>query len=674
MGVALVLAVLSLGLHSWRIATAVAGPVDTFIGLLGLLPLVLAVFPWGHRPAGPTATGDWTEALRSAELERLETSLRDRGVEVAPTDVLGEIVEPKGSGDLPPPVVAGMTGLVRLWDRGDPPRLVVVGAPGAGKTVVLERLARDLIRAGGASAPVPVILSVAGWDPGLPFDRWLVGQLAEMYPAITGPGSAVMESDVLRAFRWDERIVPFLDGFDEVVGVRRAALLEALNRTLGARRPVVLASREAELTAAAAEVGPVRGSVVVRLRPVGVEQLDAYLAATRPAAYARWAPVLASMRSDPGSVLLRALSTPLMQWLAVEVYARPATRPGELLDLARFPDVQAVGRHLLTSLVGSAFDATAILGPGERRWDSRRAGAWLANVARAANDDERGRIRWWALHESLLPRLGAVLAAGGFLGVVAVAQWSVAAAAALTAAVFWAVVCGDLFVWAYGAVRVVERGGEPTPAEFRAGRGAPVLSRATVRLVVPTAALAVLAVWATARAGGSSAGLSAADTALLAAQGTVLAALLGTFGGAAAAVILIRWGSLDAAVSPEHSLDPQDLLRRDARATAAVAGAFAAGLAVVTLVSWRLLGTDEAVPDGLVAAAVAAGAVVSPCRFTAWPTFRVAHLCLAVRGRLPFRYSAFLKGATARGILRADGAAYQFRHTLLREVLVPGDG
>jgi hypothetical protein len=56
----------------------------------------------------------------------------------------------------------------------------------------------------------------------------------------------------------------------------------------------------------------------------------------------------------------------------------------------------------------------------------------------------------------------------------------------------------------------------------------------------------------------------------------------------------------------------------------------------------------------------------------AWPLYVLARSWLALRGRLPWRFSAFLEDAHELGILRRVGAVYQFRHADLQDRLVAG--
>src|SRR5262245_31049324 len=55
--------------------------------------------------------------------------------------------------------------LVDVLDRIPTGRLVLLGEPGAGKTVLLIRLVLDLLSRRAAGEPVPVLLPVASWDP-----------------------------------------------------------------------------------------------------------------------------------------------------------------------------------------------------------------------------------------------------------------------------------------------------------------------------------------------------------------------------------------------------------------------------------------------------------------------------------------------------------------------------
>ncbi|MEU1466372.1 hypothetical protein ABZ467_38420 [Streptomyces sp. NPDC005727] len=66
-------------------------------------------------------------------------------------------------------------------------RLVILGEPGAGKSVLLIRLLQDLIARRSNGAPVPVLFSLASWDPHQPLKTWMADQLRCAYPGLTSP-------------------------------------------------------------------------------------------------------------------------------------------------------------------------------------------------------------------------------------------------------------------------------------------------------------------------------------------------------------------------------------------------------------------------------------------------------------------------------------------------------
>jgi hypothetical protein len=71
-------------------------------------------------------------------------------------------------------------------------------------------------------------------------------------------------------------------------------------------------------------------------------------------------------------------------------------------------------------------------------------------------------------------------------------------------------------------------------------------------------------------------------------------------------------------------------------------------------------------------AGIAAGitfALTSATLNTAWPSYQLARCWLAVRRQLPWSLMSFLRDAHQRGVLRQDGAAYQFRHIELQHRL-----
>jgi hypothetical protein len=89
--------------------------------------------------------------------------------------------------------------LAKVLARVPTGRLVVLGAPGAGKTMLMVGLVLDLLADRARGGPVPVLASLASWNPEeQDLHSWLSAQLAIDYPALdtaaprdTGGGSLI---------------------------------------------------------------------------------------------------------------------------------------------------------------------------------------------------------------------------------------------------------------------------------------------------------------------------------------------------------------------------------------------------------------------------------------------------------------------------------------------------
>lgn len=305
--------------------------------------------------------------------------------------------------------------IVEVFSRRLPTRrLVVLGEPGAGKTVLLIRLLLGLLHQRPAHGPVPVLLSLASWDPSRkPLFSWMAQRLRRAHPALTAPVTnprTGKTSDLAHALLDSGRILPFLDGFDELPVGLRALALDAINQALPPGHPAVLASRTAEYRAAYLRLGTVarfNGAAGIRLLPLTPEQAATYLRRDAggphsPAAH-RWHTVTRLLGT--GTPVGQALSTPFGLFLARTIYnprpgAEPAhaSHPDDLCDSRRFPTRARVEAHLLNAFVPSAYATHAHCSPEK----ARRTFAFLA---RHLEDNHRGSpdFFWWDLPYALSP-------------------------------------------------------------------------------------------------------------------------------------------------------------------------------------------------------------------------------------------------------------------------------
>jgi hypothetical protein len=177
-------------------------------------------------------------------------------------------------------------------------QLLVLGAPGAGKTILLVELAQALTERAqqDAQARIPVLLNVAAWRSGQSLRDWLKATLPDALGASKGFASQLAASDEL---------ILMLDGLDEVAESHRPACVAAINTYLNERDvapPLIVGCRSREY----AEIGA-RLQIIgaIELEPLELVVVERALVSV-PAAQG----VLTALQTD---VLLRELaSTPLM--------------------------------------------------------------------------------------------------------------------------------------------------------------------------------------------------------------------------------------------------------------------------------------------------------------------------------------------------------------------------
>jgi NACHT domain len=590
------------------------------------------------------------------------------------TDSWDSLVKLASSGagwPVPPPAAAwaagpeGLTGtggeLVEVLARVPTGRLVVLGEPGAGKTMLMVRLVLDLLARRASGSPVPILASVASWNPAeQDLRHWLSAQLMIDHPALAGvPPTGREESSLATALLASGLILPILDGLDEIPEEVRGPAISRINDALRPGEPLVVTCRNRQYWEAVrpkdgAEV-TLRGSTAVQLRPLDPATVRKYLCddAGGPVARARWDPVLAVLGTEAPAG--QALTTPLMVGLARTIYnPRPGELPEHLRDPAELCD--QVDQAAVESLLFDAFIPAAYRHDHAGRWKAQDAEKWLVFLADHLDDNIGGPdLAWWQLGLAV-PHAAAWF--GGILGIAA------GAGVGVMAAVMTASVAGPM-------------------AAAIAGVAATVLIGVTIRFFLaeelnkaalgpsrgfewrpPSHRLVAMGIVAGA-AGGVVVGLD---------HGVTAGVLLGF--GIAAAVVLVGW-TMDvrsAVADLSSAVTPTAVFARD-RKVALVVGlatglaswlaggllGLGAGLAGFTAGFWVgfAAGFGYAVLVGLLAASY----------LSAWPYYVIAQIRLTLRHRLPWRLMTFLADAHRHGVLRQAGAVYQFRHIELQHRL-----
>jgi WD40 repeat protein len=579
-------------------------------------------------------------------------------------------------------------------------RVVLLGEPGAGKSVLAFLLTLGLLAGRPDGSAVALLLSASSWDPPREdLDSWIIRILAETY----------YNGRTETATRLFQRglILPVIDGIDEIYELGRNKALGSLNDAIMADRAIVVTCRSVEyqdLVTGGSD--GVSEAPVIEIKPVPAATLTAFLRdATRQRAET-WERVFDHLEAHPQGVLARALSTPLMAALARTAYERLARDPSELVHPDRFATRSAIEDHIVDLMVDAAY---APAGSPVGRWSTtaEHARKWLGVLAREMLARHERDLHWW----SLVPRL-----AGAWVGpALGVTAGLVFMAATTTWVVVFAGGSADpgrtltYSAWVGGVLAILSTvvwyaAGDRPPrrTSLRAHRSARHFRTGFAHgtavgafPAVPTALSAALIV--TLSNGWSLWNLHTYVRALGGAAGLVLALGL--------AIGLQRWLDTppDSAV---HATPGKSMIedRRSALLGALVTGCVLSGLALVA----TLLGTvaadmatnlvsrwsgwpghpafapvvDAAITDilpgpvGSLPVAVGAFFILPGVSLgwlvlltRAWPRFVIVRCNLAWRRRLPWQLPAFLADARDRGVLRQSGTAYQFRHIRLQDRL-----
>ncbi|WP_190822742.1 NACHT and WD40 repeat domain-containing protein [Saccharopolyspora pogona] len=609
------------------------------------------------------------------------------------------------------------TVLVEAFRQDSRRQLVVLGERGAGKsTLALLFTLASLDRPGD---PVPVLLSVAGWDPEERIEDWITRRVGEDYPAVSRKQARQLLDDHL--------LLPVLDGLDEIPRGLLGRALRVLNRSAAAELRMVITCRSAEFEHAVAAGGALVHATVVEIEPIRPDDAREFFEQRDIEGARRWESVIDSMTEQPDGPLARLLSTPLMISLARRVYRRPDSRPEELAEFAATTEAE---HHLLAEFLPAVY-------PDERY--RAKAQRWLVFLAHHLDRQGDPNFEWWRL-ASAVPRwviptmimIAPSASSLAFVMLTALSMGGSSYAPVLSVLLFSTCVMVGMHAGRAAHHPEAPAPQRPVPAVLNgvlrdiatAGTAFSVISsvfllvahatgsqigKIAIREFIPKGdfgnvgfyeiiALAisiVINVLSVSRGGlpqratprprtlvpnlaiGMGAGLI---------PGLAVGGLLGMFAQtqdevfwrlsyvtACMSMVAIPLGMARWLVTPvrhETANSPGSVLRRDRTAllTAAVAcGSIVVGLSMIF--AW--LTGDSILANWLLFLVIGYFVTILVLFGTggAWMSYTVSRLWLAARGQLPCRLTTFLRNAHAAGILRQTGSAYQLRHDLVRAYL-----
>jgi hypothetical protein len=202
--------------------------------------------------------------------------------------------------------------------------LLILGAPGSGKTVTLLELveAKIVCARDNSSEPIPVVFNLSSWSDGRrPLKDWLVGELKAKYYVPKRVASDWIEND---------HLLLLLDGLDEVRASDRLACVRAINqfRLEHGFVQIVVCARTPDYDTIGVRLD---FDAAVLLKPLTREQVRDYTSKTGLAEH----PLARIIDEDP--TFARLAQSPLMLNILASVYADSASphlpRPDSAQDL-----------------------------------------------------------------------------------------------------------------------------------------------------------------------------------------------------------------------------------------------------------------------------------------------------------------------------------------------------
>ncbi|MEA2560717.1 MAG: hypothetical protein QOH06_2221 [Acidobacteriota bacterium] len=296
-----------------------------------------------------------------AEVGKQESEASDEEVEL----LLPEVVEP-------------------IYDtfRAQGCSLLILGAPGAGKTITLLELCHSLLKQArrDPTSRIPMVFNLGSWRwHHLSFATWLKRELDKKYQLGESTAASLIE---------DDRVVPLLHGLDEVDADAQSACTDAIHAYLKKQRVPIAVCCHSQAYKDFPTLLHLYGAVA--LRPLTRKQIKERLAAAEDPGLAALEEVI-----DADEKLQRLAGTPLMLVLLERTYrgADPATIREILRNPAENRRKKVFDRYVTRMLEPELNLPWARIEKdrGLRSWLSR-----LAKTRRYPPEETRRRLGWLA--------------------------------------------------------------------------------------------------------------------------------------------------------------------------------------------------------------------------------------------------------------------------------------
>ncbi|MFF7342155.1 NACHT domain-containing protein [Streptomyces sp. NPDC008163] len=270
-------------------------------------------------------------------------------------------------------------------------QLIVLGAAGTGKSVIALHLVQSMLKNPQPGDPIPVLMSLSSWRPGVPMQDWMIRQIRQNNTKAVRHWRS--KTDAARLFAAGE-VMPVLDGLDELPESLRAKAVEAIDKAIPTNCWLLLTSRGDEYEEVCRAGSHLTRAAVVELDAVGVEAAITYLEQSQVAGDDRWNTVFDHLRRESESEQAQLMASPLMLYLAKTTYRKLLTDPKELISK----------KHSQEDIAAALLDRylPAIYTDDPRgRYKEKRARRHLQLMARQMVRDETVDFAWWQLNAKL---------------------------------------------------------------------------------------------------------------------------------------------------------------------------------------------------------------------------------------------------------------------------------
>ena len=273
------------------------------------------------------------------------------------------------------------TKIIDQFDQlGDGRTLLILGAPGSGKTTTMLELARDLINRAeqDINQPIPVAFNLSSWtNDKLKIADWIVQELNTKYQVSKAIGQAWVKN---------EQLLLLLDGLDEVSAPRRQSCVQAINQFIQSHgaTEIVVCSRIKEYEILSNYL-KFQGAIFIQ--PLSLDQIHSYLSR----AGIELAAVKTALQAD--TTLQELAKSPLMLNIITLAYqGMPMTDlPGMSLEERR--------QHLLDQYIQRMFERRN----ANPKYSKAKSMRWLIWLAKALSQQSQTVFLIERMQPSLLP-------------------------------------------------------------------------------------------------------------------------------------------------------------------------------------------------------------------------------------------------------------------------------